>query len=221
LIHIYSDHKDYFDSILIQISSLDKHWQRYTVESKPTKAELPKNLTLPLYRDLVYIFFCGTLYPLAVSHKVVNAQTITSLLWSYDAYTDYHDGKVSWYNKDLLRQSFKRVCNKQVEEILIGLGVAYFIFIPSYNYNNTHWSNKTEDTQGTLILYPKLQDYQFYQVVDPYTAAQQVDHWLGNILIQDTVIKPTEDKYKIIAKGHDPVISFRTESGAKRRKDKR
>lgn len=62
-----------------------------------------------------------------------------------------------------------------------------------------------------LIINPKLTDFAFQQVIDPYQCWQQISQFITNELNSDT--EPTQvgdDSVMCITKGFDPVNSFRT-----------
>ena len=75
---------------------------------------------------------------------------------------------------------------------------------------------------GKLIINPCLKDYDFAQMVDPYTAFQEIDMFLGNNMVDqvDPRVNRTNEEIRD-SKGMDK-WSFRTPSpGNKSRKQRK
>lgn len=58
------------------------------------------------------------------------------------------------------------------------------------------------------VLNPCLKDIQFYQVLDAFTAYQELEMWVGGVLSNNPQIQPVPDKFKIQQHGYDE-YSFR------------
>lgn len=236
---IHSKHKDYYDGILYQISSLDHFIRHQDHRKKVVNSELPEGITtLPLDNRLQYLFFCGSVYPFIADDKAkkITRDYITrydangrpvyeewddnpSFLWSFgevQAHLEKHD-QLSFCFRETLAESFNITDTNKLHDIQLKSGVCYFVFKPDYWYGHR---NKLvgSDIAGDLVLYPSLQDIQFYKVVDPYTAAQQIDYWLGNIFVSDNCPNNQTNDEKVVAHGHDLKESFRTESGKGKKK---
>jgi hypothetical protein len=56
---------------------------------------------------------------------------------------------------------------------------------------------------------PNLKDLQFYKVVEPFTAFQEISMYLGNQLARQQDPENVPDKYRIEQHGFDPKWSFR------------
>lgn len=239
---IHSKIKDYYDSILYQTSSLDHFVRTQDHRKKVVNSALPEGLsTLSLDNRLQYLFFCGSVYPFVVDSlsKKVTRDYITrydangkpvyeewdstpSFLWSFDevhSYLEKHD-QLSFCFREILSESFTITDTNKLHDIQLKSGVCYFVFKPEYWYG---YRNKLvgSDIAGDLVLYPSLQDIQFYKVVDAYTAAQQIDYWLGNIFVSDDCVNTQTDAQKIVAHGHDLKESFRNASGKGKKKNEK
>jgi len=70
-----------------------------------------------------------------------------------------------------------------------------------------------------MILNPNLRDYEFYRVIDAYSAYQELEMFLGNLGIKNDTVN-IDDKYRIEAHGYDK-FSFRASKGKKKRKGKK
>ena len=78
----------------------------------------------------------------------------------------------------------------------------------AWNLDGTH-TNST-----WMIVNPKLADFEFWKIKDPFTAFQEIQQYISGVLgtdINEPVV--TEDKYKIIAAGFDLKSSFRKDPG--------
>ena len=230
---IHSKIKDYYDGILYQISSLDHFVRTQDHRKKVVNSALPEGITtLPLDNRLQYLFFCGSVYPFVMDDEPKKAvrydyegraiqylDSTPSFLWSFDEvrqHLEKHD-QLSFCFQEVLADSFNIKDTNKLRDIQLASGVCYFVFKPEYWYGH---SSKLvgSDIAGDLVLYPSLQDIQFYKVIDPYTAAQQIDYWLGNIFVSDDCVNTQTDAQKIVAHGHDIKVSFRSESGKGKKK---
>lgn len=69
----------------------------------------------------------------------------------------------------------------------------------------------------TIVFNDKLEPLEFYRVIDPYTAFQEIDMYIGNILVGvNDSVPAVSDKDMIEAKGFDNK-SFRKDPSKKRR----
>jgi hypothetical protein len=63
-----------------------------------------------------------------------------------------------------------------------------------------------------VTINPKLEDYQFYKVMDPHTCYQNLDMWIsGTLAYPQNEMVELDDKYRIIAHGFDHKYAFRKE----------
>jgi hypothetical protein len=231
---IHSKIKDYYDPVLYQISSLD-HFVRYEDHRKKVVVgSLPEGIAkLPLCNKLQYLFFCGSVYPFLIDDKPKKAirynyeggaieymDSAPSFLWSFDAIHAYFKKHDSFYFDFRERDIQTAFDIPPVKDVQLASGVCYFVFKPCYGYGYFNKLVKT-DIAGDLVLYPSLKDIQFYKVVDAYTAAQQIDYWLGNIFVSDVCINTQTDEQKIVAHGYDVKVSFRSESGKGKKKNEK
>jgi hypothetical protein len=239
---IYSKYRDYYDPVLYHISSLDRFVRYENHRKRISVGDLPEGVTkLPLSNKLQYLFFCGSVYPFVMDSlsKKVTRDYITrydangkpvyeewddnpSFLWSSDTaiahYAQHRATSFSNLKKEELVQSFKIQRESELlRSIQIASGVCYFVFEPVYWHGHRD-KLLMADIAGDLILYPSLQDIQFYKVVDPFSAAQQIDYWLGNIFVSDVCVNTQTDVQKIVAHGHDLKESFRDASGKSKKK---
>lgn len=67
----------------------------------------------------------------------------------------------------------------------------------------------------------RLDDYEFYRVVDPYTAFQGIQMFFGKLRSPEKPIPEVSDADMLEAKGFDPKWSFRKEPGKKRKRGKK
>lgn len=64
-----------------------------------------------------------------------------------------------------------------------------------------------EDPNG--ILNPRLKDYGFEKIVDPFTAFQEISMYLANILVEQKEVISVDDKHRLEQHGFDLKQSFR------------
>ena len=71
------------------------------------------------------------------------------------------------------------------------------------------------------VLNACLKDYEFYKVMDPYTAYQELQMYWSSGMAPAKPIPKVSDADMLICKGFDPKSSFRKEPGGKKRKRKK
>ena len=77
-----------------------------------------------------------------------------------------------------------------------------------------NWNDKTN-----MRLNPRLSDFGFARVLDPFTAYQELRMWLSNLTNPEKPIPYVSDQDMLLAKGFDK-FSFRKDPGGKKRKNK-
>lgn len=235
---IYSKHKDYYDGQLIQISSLDSFVRQAECKENVAVSALPQDiLKLSLDNRLQYLFFCGVLYPFIENtvtkeverydykgKSVSSSVTNTSFLWTYSEIKNYlqeHD-QLSFCFEEELEAVFHLTVSDftLLNSIQLVSSVCYFVYKPHHTYRYPNRFDRSA-IAGNLLIYPSLQDIQAYKILDPYTVAQQIDYWLGNIFVSDNCPSLQTNNEKIVAYGHDLHVSFRDSSGKGKKKNAR
>lgn len=194
---ILSDFHDYYD-----ITSMDNSVLYLRKRIKHPWSKLPivfKNLYR--YNQALLIGFCGEIYPL---YRYTQLQELkeTLILKSYNLEDlPFED----WTLKSLkkLKEEIKYL---NTSNIFIEHETPIFVV----DYINSHF-----------IINPRLKDYGFQTIFDPIQAYQEIEMYIGNILLpKDKESVPLTDKEKIISKGFDLKTSFRKDKNESTRKDK-
>lgn len=100
-------------------------------------------------------------------------------------------------------------------EKIKGLDFSKFLFekkVPvfAYRISGSIWSDET----GGLILNPKLANWEFWKVKDPFTAFQEIQQYISGVIgTGGNEPVATDDKYKILSHGFDLKTSFRKDPG--------
>jgi hypothetical protein len=69
-------------------------------------------------------------------------------------------------------------------------------------------SGRSRFGKNVLTINPILADFQFFKVMDPYKAHQEISMWLGGVLTNNTKIPEPEDKLKVLMHGFNK-MSFK------------
>lgn len=194
--------------------------------------------TAPLYGkpEPMIIGFCGEIYPVYKIHRERSFKG-----YGRDAYSMHYefvyDAERMIEVEQILRdaepdlarfwhviehkvkdyeEAFKRVKeSKQLKSLFEKYKTPIFVLydFPTHMY----FSRETK-----IIINPNLREYGFMKMVDPYTAIQRLDMFLGNILVEDTALPVviTDDTVKRDAHGFDN-MSFKTAKGTKKPRKKR
>lgn len=113
--------------------------------------------------------------------------------------------------KNFIRESYWRGnLNDDIEYVLSYNPIDIFrnINAPVFLYDTNRSSPRNSDA---FIVNPILKDWEFYKVVDSFTAFQEISMFLGGVLGRgEKEIIVVEDKYKIAQHGFDK-WSFRKE----------
>jgi len=210
---ITRDNRDYYDSTLLAISSLDKVWSRETIiREEVLTSTLGFSLgNLPYVKGINFLFVCGKIYPYA-EEFLEGTSTKSVLIWSYEDLKTFHEDQRGerrrYFSPDEQAAfSVNDLYSNLIEKIQIDSGVTHFLFSPLRS-SLTHYQNSAKPI-GDLTIYPDLATLGFSKILSPLNVAKEIDHYLGNVLVKDTIIEPVSDKVKILAHGHSPTLSFR------------
>jgi hypothetical protein len=164
------------------------------------------------------VVFCGKQYPFlnvdAVKSKTYPYYTIEKQYITYDIkhikeiLTEDATGQyVMKRNMDWLDTVSKP--NNKLLSVLTERKVPYFV---------AHSCNKFNKNTNKIILNPILSDFKFYKVIDAYSAFQEISMYIGNDLVNDTIIDvPVGDDVTLAESKGFNKHSFR----ADKKKDKR
>lgn len=139
--------------------------------------------------ESIYIGFCGKIYfaILAgyqnVCYDLNDLDNYVSGKFSKKDKQSYFDGRYclgnSFYSRGSLKHRFEEAKNKSgygYEKLFIEHNTPIFV---------------VNECTNSIFINPILKEYQFYRVVDPYTAFQEVSMYVGGVLRSPT--KPIPD----------------------------
>lgn len=116
--------------------------------------------------------------------------------YNYKGFFDY------WVKQD--NQLVKELCEDMIEmkeSIVVMTGLKFL------SLGNSSFKDRKP---GLYFIYaPRLKDIEFQRVLDPYTAFQELDMYIGGILPDIKPVEDIADKYKIQQHGFDNKWSFR------------
>ncbi len=154
------------------------------------------------------VFFCGKTYPgyKAITEKRVNFSTVTEIEYFYDVnnllkYLVYKKenvilNRVTEYHETVKNFEFLDVYRDNNTPVMI------------FDFNSTNWRRN----DNKFIINPILSEYEFYKVIDSFTAFQEIQMFLGGVLgSKENEIITISNKDKIVQHGFDYVWSFRKE----------
>jgi hypothetical protein len=204
---IHSRFKDYYDSVVQHGADPTLHYNRHAtdVDAMPFLGFLPSWQDRDFFHDrrergvVVNFFvvgFCGKLYPGARTTCIGQG----SFSYVYDA-----EELVQLYFSASYERIFKR--NKgEVQRIRERMTVRPMasdafraIEAPVFKVYTEYGDQRTLK----VITNPFLRELEFYRVVDPYTAFQEISQYLGNELARQPETGDVPDKYKIAQHGFD------------------
>lgn len=233
---IDSKFRDYYDNVMSMGIDRDCVYNRATTYIADDEERIIRGkLTWPSEALRGYIFtafligFCGKIYPIVRVEKIEKDQIKSILMHIYNL-DDYHDFLLS--NK--IKIKFDR------HSYLSGLdtteGIKRFFTqnylkletlftkykVPIFSIEHEVSPSPTWSYRSILVLNPKLKDFDFVRVKDPFTAFQEIfmfkAGFLGN---PEKEIITISDKVKAQQHGHDGKYSFKKMPTNKNKKNEK
>ncbi len=145
-----------------------------------------------LKRDKLYynnehivIGFCGKFFPVIKGHKAktITAPWTTKFLYSYDEFVKFYTYKGNYIHRlkgwkrkqgryEKYKKEFYKTHPKADYTLFLKLNTPIFVHERHVEYGYEY---------GTTIN-PRLKDYDFYRMIDPYTAYQELAMCLSGVL---------------------------------------
>lgn len=219
---IISDFKDYYDGVMSHGVDHDSIWIRKSKEIKKIHSR-SYYIKKVLYHDEKVIWFCGKRYKAFHFHSeereideyIYNIEQLDKLVDTrlkkkeQQFYYGSEPPKGPWYRRrrtqpevDIYRKQFEYYF-KQAEKVTL--------------CDKIHIEHNSPVIVGNTVN-GCLKDVQFFKVVDPYTAYQEIQMFMCKLKSPEKPIPKVSDEDMLEAKGFDPKWSFRKEPGKKKRK---
>ena len=164
----------------------------------------------------VYVLFAGKLYGgIKFKNSVENT---TEMIWDVDTFNATVE-KYSLFEKRKYQYSTYHSKGERTEqergqalltirgdELLRDWAIEHNISTAVCGYDL--WKpnevfNLRPRKRSIFVIDPVLKDYNFQKVLDPFTAYQELDQWIGGVLGQNPQPEEVADKYKIQQHGYD------------------
>jgi len=234
---IVSNFKDYYDCIqgmgqdqsVVYIRKTEEIERGYPFRTLRSWSYYGNKIRINHYT----VGFCGKVYPLLkVTDVVENAQQPEAFCYTASNVNEfiesnykekeieaYYNNKAYFYYKSPFPLKCKTV-KEYFEEYAKSQNVYQYMF-EKYNcpiflakYGRTYLNTKN------FIINPRLNEYEFFRVLDPYTAFQELFMWMSNQAQPRKEIPEISDEIMRSIKGFDDKYCFKQEPGKKRRKKK-
>ena len=198
---------------------LSETLNRYGGQFSFAKLAFPKNVEYTT--KFIHVGFCGKIYVGIQVHKKIadkysyDDKTEIEVLWDHDIIRKKLNSKVDqskyfWYrNKKSDLENF----NNYVAKLEAYDATKWFrefhtpIFaLTSPPVDDTYWWRQEfgfKNDDSKLYINPRLKDYQFAKVFDPYTAFQEVQMYVSGVLgvNKDGTEIPATEKQKVAQHG--------------------
>lgn len=166
-----------------------------------------------------FVGFCGKLYIGWKIYKEVPSpfsgipDVVTEITYNYNYFKKFVKTIGWWSNLD---DDIEYIKSYNPIHIFRNLKTPIFIYDNDQHQNSIQTSSYRRKDKEVFIVNPILNEYEFYTVIDSFTAFQELSMFMGGILgIGEKEIVEVEDKYKITQHGFNK-WSFRREPEKKR-----
>lgn len=175
------------------------------------------------YDKNIFIGFCGTVYPClflgtyygAKSHGQEHPYVYD--IADLDRWVEEHysETDLNYYNGILQKGKcpcFSATSRKRAIAFLSNKNRGHLYQKYFEEHNAPIFAVDTQYKYGktTLIINPLLRPYQFQKVKDPYTAYQEIEQYVGGVLLSPAPPVPVpSDEIMVEIKGFDPKWGFR------------
>ncbi len=205
---LHTDFHDYYDYAVGYGVDKNVHYNRF---SEDVEIQVRKGFGFPDHIGAHLLGFCGQIYPFIKIEKY------------YRDYDSCYDTEEYELLDTYFAYSYEEYSSKSLEweEFYGNFGTDYikvkqFFLDWSYQSNDIFieykvptWVLKLQRNENIGIINPKLKDYYFEQIKDPFTAFQEISMYLSNILVEQKETAIVEDKFRIEQHGFDKKTSFR------------
>lgn len=203
---IHSDFKDYYDIGLSVGVDTNLHYERrerrYYAE-EVGMAGIFESMGRFLFSsdhnvEHLIVGFCGTLYPCVAIHW---RSKPTEYIYSRDRLREVFPDDVKYIRRfgrkhykspSAKHCAFVRDVRPNRDDVFIRLNAPTFVYCQEQGSNDL-WVNANAS----------LKDVQFYKVVNPVTAFQEISMYLGNQLVKHDEPDAIADEYRIAMHGYD------------------
>ena len=152
------------------------------------------------------VYIDGT-YPAKYTVKYVYVSEI--LKKNFPELTKVKTHRYFWWNSDNYDPCPQLgLFDDNCDDLFVRLGVPVFVIDSVAELGKNHWNNDVFN--GLLIKNPSLKSFEFYKVLPDYQIYQELEMYLGNVLVTRDEIPVMTDKQKVSSHGFDEKYGFRT-----------
>jgi len=220
---IVSSFKDCYDWVSYMYGGGDP---RLTYDRRPipggeygyVHVNVDKNTTIETWKcpnlDFLTLIFCGKVFPLASPSISKNYKVLNKNCPYYDKVVEECNKSNNFY-RDNLKYYLRNEMDHSYSEIptsLSAIKLSKLINQPVFIMADGYFWDKIPKVR-LLSEIPKLGDIGFTTVLSPEQIYQEISQYMGNVLRDSPDTQPpatVSDKERLIQKGFDSKISFRT-----------
>lgn len=230
---IISSFKDYYDSAMGYGVDYDSVWLREEKEIKrgpgPRGPRTYQHQNIDFKYSSHNIAFCGKLYGCVKVAKLKEGRPVIEAICykieDIDKFVEanFKKKQIKYYYEHNKSSSFSYSRRAFESGMYYGNRKAFEFFFKEIDKYSEDKVEKFLIENNTPIcvdnqLNAFLKDWEFYRVVDPYTAFQEIQMFFGRLRSPERPIPYVSDADMLEAKGFDPKWSFRREPGKKKKK---
>jgi hypothetical protein len=209
---LHSDFHDYYDHAIGYGVDERVHYNRY---QKPASINLKSHLNRPSHRNSGLMGFCGKTYPFIELHRYDRNFAEEDNWGEYSIVeTRFAFSEQEYLDTEKERSDFRDEFHSYLYSIDLEIRQYFNEWI--LNSDETFlehrvpvWSAKFYTEEPNAILNPRLKDYAFEKLREPFTAFQDISMYLANIRVEQKHVDFVDDKHRIEQHGFDLKRSFR------------
>lgn len=209
---LHSDFHDYCDHAIGYGVDEKVHYNRY---QKAASITLKSGLDRPFHRNSGLIGFCGKFFPFIELHRYDRnfededdwgeyRIVETQFAFSED---EYREIEREWSNFSYEFQYIYSATDLKIRKFFTERQInSDEIFL---EHRVPVWAARFYSEEPNGKLDPRLKDFGFEKIKDPFTAFQEISMYLANILVEQKIVDAVDDKYRIEQHGFDIKKSLR------------
>lgn len=204
---IISDYHDYYDVVQHQHYDDNIVYVRKSKNSeREVSLELKRRLFVPYGRSIIFVCFCGKVYPVYIlKDNFGHVKKISYTPFNELVENSIHQILIGWNSRNLsgVANYVNAVTSSIIKQnFFVELNIPLFTIKQKYPRENV--GTDLDKCLFILDIAPNLADLQFYSIFDTYSAFQEIEMYMSNqLVVHDSPDQIKDDRVLRDSKGFD------------------